>query len=99
MTDPSARCLDCGGEKISPYARVCHLCGAGTESEAQDSAKLDKAPTSFPMLKVKKSIVANAPIDQVFNYLLDFRRHSEWDLDIGLEAVSVSPRQIAVGFT
>ena len=32
MTIPSRICRSCGGQKVSAYARVCHLCGAADES-------------------------------------------------------------------
>ena len=47
----------------------------------------------------KTSIVVNAPVDKVFNYIIDFRRHVEWDGDWDLPFRRISEGPITVGFT
>ena len=48
MAEPSRICSSCGGEKVSIYARICHLCGAEDEtiSTTAPSTELTETSTS-----------------------------------------------------
>ena len=48
MTEPSRFCTSCGGERISVYARICHLCGAENQPTVTADASTQITETSTP---------------------------------------------------
>jgi len=68
MTQSSRTCTKCGGEKVSIYARICHLCGAESESTSKTITSASPEPTK-PLVTTTwsrgESIGTNTPITPV----------------------------------
>ena len=68
MTQSSRTCTKCGGEKVSIYARICHLCGAESESASKTITSASPEPTK-PLVTTTwsrgESTGTNTPITPV----------------------------------
>ena len=68
MTQSSRTCTKCGGEKVSIYARICHLCGAESESTSKTITSASPEPTK-PLVTTTwsrgESTGTNTPITPV----------------------------------
>jgi hypothetical protein len=61
MTQPSRICTNCGGEKVSVYARICHLCGAESEPTSATESPAESIGTDTPITPVNQTTAISGP--------------------------------------